>query len=245
MERWLRVLVLTVACAAASGCASLNLPSLHLPFMKAAEAVDESVPTEPEAEPPVTASDAQGAGPAVVTPVVSRRPVRQVKIDAEDFEVGPTMGILALEEFGVHPSYGARLAYHVSEDLFAEIDVGRSKGGLSSFERITGTNLFPNSGRQITYYDLGGYYNLLPGEVFIGKGRALNSALYVGGSIGALRFAGDNRFTASFGGGYRVMVNDWLSLRIDLRDRLMRSPLPGLGRASHNVESFLGFTVFF
>lgn len=245
MERWLRVLVLSGLCGLASGCASLNLPSLHLPFMKSVETVDESVPTEPEAEPPVAASDAQGAGPAVVQPVVSRRPVRQVKIDAEDFEVGPYMGILALEEFGVHPSYGARLAYHVSEDLFAEIDVGRSKGGLSSFERLSNTNLFPDSGRQITYYDLGGYYNLLPGEVFIGKGRALNSALYVGGSIGALRFAGDNRFTASFGGGYRVMVNDWLSLRIDLRDRLMRSPLPGMGRASHNVESYLGFTVFF
>jgi outer membrane beta-barrel protein len=246
MERWLRILILSGVCAATSGCASLNLPSFQLPFMQDKVAAPETVPVEEEETAgPVEASDANGESPSVVEPVVSRRPVRQVKIDAEDFEIGPYMGVMALEEFGMHPSYGVRMSYHVSEDLFAEVDVGRSKGGLSSYERLTGTNFFPDSGRQITYYDLGAYYNLLPGEIFLGRGRAFNSSLYVGGSVGAMRFAGDNRFTAALGGGYRVMVNNWLSLRVDLRDRLMRSPLPGLDRASHNLESYLGFTVFF
>lgn len=246
MERWLRILILSGVCALSTGCASLNLPSFHLPFLRDQVAGAETVPVEEtEGASPVAASGPLGESPSVVAPVVSRRQVRQVKIDAEDFEIGPYMGVLSLEEFGIHPSYGVRLSYHISEDLFAEVDVGRSKGGLASYERLTGTNFFPDSGRQITYYDLGAYYNLLPGEVFLGKGRALNTALYVGGSVGAMRFAGDNRFTAALGGGYRVMVNDWLSMRIDLRDRLMRSPLPGLGRASHNLESYLGFTVFF
>lgn len=246
MERWLRVLVLSGACALSSGCASLGLPSFQLPFQRDQVAAPEAVPAEePEAASPVEASGDRGESPSVVEPVVRRNPVRQVKIDAEDFEIGPYMGVMALEEFGLHPSYGVRLSYHISEDLFAEVDVGRSRAGFASYERLSGINLFPNSGRQITYYDLGAYYNLLPGEIFLGRGRALNTSLYVGGSIGALRFAGDNRFTASVGGGYRVMVNDWLSMRVDLRDRLMRSPLPGLGRASHNLESYLGFTVFF
>ncbi len=246
MERWLRVLILSGVCALSTGCASLNLPSFQLPFLRDKVADAEAVPVEEtESASPVAASGPLGESPSVVAPVVTRRQVRQVKIDAEDFEIGPYMGVVALEEFGLHPSYGVRLSYHLSEDLFAEVNVGRSKGGLASYERLTGINLFPDSGRQITYYDLGGYYNLLPGEVFLGRGRALNTSLYVGGSVGALRFAGDNNFTVAVGGGYRVMVNDWLSMRIDLRDRLMRSPLPGLGRASHNLESYLGFTVFF
>ena len=246
MERWLRVLILSGVCALSTGCASLNLPSFQLPFLRDKVADAEAAPVEEtESASPVAASGPLGESPSVVAPVVTRRQVRQVKIDAEDFEIGPYMGVLALEEFGLHPSYGVRLSYHLSEDLFAEVNVGRSKGGLASYERLTGINLFPDSGRQITYYDLGGYYNLLPGEVFLGRGRALNTSLYVGGSVGALRFAGDNNFTVALGGGYRVMVNDWLSMRIDLRDRLMRSPLPGLGRASHNLESYLGFTVFF
>ena len=246
MERWLRVLILSGVCALSTGCASLNLPSFQLPFLRDKVADTETVPVEEtDSASPVAASGPLGESPSIVAPVVTRRQVRQVKIDAEDFEIGPYMGVLALEEFGLHPSYGVRLSYHLSEDLFAEVNVGRSKGGLASYERLTGINLFPDSGRQITYYDLGGYYNLLPGEIFLGKGRALNTSLYVGGSVGALRFAGDNSFTVAVGGGYRVMVNDWLSMRIDLRDRLMRSPLPGLGRASHNLESYLGFTVFF
>ena len=246
MERWLRVLILSGVCALSTGCASLNLPSFQLPFLSDKVADTETVPVEEtESASPVAASGPLGESPSIVAPVVTRRQVRQVKIDAEDFEIGPYMGVLALEEFGLHPSYGVRLSYHLSEDLFAEVNVGRSKGGLASYERLTGINLFPDSGRQITYYDLGVYYNLLPGEIFLGKGRALNTSLYVGGSVGALRFAGDNSFTVAVGGGYRVMVNDWLSMRIDLRDRLMRSPLPGLGRASHNLESYLGFTVFF
>jgi len=244
MERWVRVLVLSGACLLASGCASLKLPSLRLPFM-AQPPVEQSAPTETPEEPPVVASDARGAAPSVISPTVKRTPVRQVRIEAEDFEIGPYVGALALEEFGMSPSYGMRVAYHISEDLFPEIDVGRSKAGPTSYERLTGDDLFPGNGRQITYYDLGGYYNLLPGEVFLGEGRALNSALYVGGSVGALRFGGNNHFTASVGAGYRVMVNDWLSLRADVRNRLMRSPIPGLGRASRNPETYVGFTVFF
>lgn len=246
MERWLRVLVLSGTCALAAGCTSLHLPSLRLPFMTA-QPVPESPPTEePTASPSVVASDTRGAVPArVIEPRVKRTVVRQVKIEAEDFEVGPYVGAMSLEEFGTNPAYGMRLSYHISEDLFAEIDVGRSKGATTSYERLTGDDLFPGSGRQVTYYDLGGYYNLLPGEVFLGKGRALNSALYVGGTVGALRMGGQNHFTAGLGVGYRVMVNDWLSLRADFRNRLMRSPIPGLGRASRNPEMVVGFTVFF
>ena len=34
MERWLRVLILSGVCALSTGCASLNLPSFQLPFLR-------------------------------------------------------------------------------------------------------------------------------------------------------------------------------------------------------------------
>ena len=89
MERWLRVLILSGVCALSTGCASLNLPSFQLPFLRDKVADTETVPVEEtESASPVAASGPLGESPSIVAPVVTRRQVRQVKIDAEDFEIG-------------------------------------------------------------------------------------------------------------------------------------------------------------
>ena len=58
--------------------------------------------------------------PTIVEPQVTRREVKTPKIKAKDFEVGAYFGALSIQDFGVNPVYGARLAYHVTEDFFME-----------------------------------------------------------------------------------------------------------------------------
>jgi outer membrane beta-barrel protein len=228
MESRIRVLLL-IACAVALGGCS------WWPFHK-----------KPAQEPvPVEATTADGAAPAVVEPTVVRRKIKTPSIKNSNFEIGPYMGTYSAQDFQVNPVVGARLAYHITEDFFAEALVGQTHTGRTSYERLSGgANLLTDSQRILTYYNLAFGYDLFPGEVFIGR-RAFNSALYVEGGFGATHFAGDDRFTVMMGAGYRLLLNNWLAAHVDVRDHIFDLSLFGSTQTSHNLETTLGVTVYF
>lgn len=229
MESRIRVLLLIAGSLALSGCSMW-------PFGK----------KDGEEPVPVEATTAEGTAPAVVEPEVERRKVKTPTIDATDFEVGGYVGTFSAEDFGVNPVFGARLAYHISEDFFAEAIVGRTETSRTSYERLSGAaDLLTDDERKLTYYNLSFGYNLFPGEVFVGRGRAFNSAFYVTAGVGSVKFAGDDRFSASVGAGYRLLLNDWLALHMDVRDHMYEVDLLGSNKNTHNLETTLGITVFF
>ena len=226
MESRFRVLFLIVAIVGLSGCAATkNLFGFG-----------------PEEAPPPS-SEPVGQ---VIDPEVERREVKEPAIDREDFEIGGYVGIMSIEDFGSNVSYGLRLAYHITEGFFVEGTVGQSDGGLTSFEVLSGgARLITDSERTMTYYNLNLGYNILPGEVFIGEGRAYNTNLYLIAGLGSTRFAGDDRFTVNVGAGYRFLLTDAVALHIDFRDHLFDIDLLGVEKTAHNLEGHLGFTVFF
>ena len=226
MESRFRVLFLIVSMISLSGCAATkNLFGFG----------DGEAPP-PTAEPPGQ----------VIDPQVERREVKEPKIDREDFEIGAFVGVLSIEDFGSDVSYGLRLAYHITEGFFLETTAGASRGGLTSFEELSGdARLISDSERDYYYYNLSLGYNILPGEVFLGEGRAYNTNLYLIAGLGATRFAGDDRFTVNVGAGYRFLLNDSVALHIDFRDHLYDIDLFGEEKTVHNLEGHLGFTVFF
>ena len=226
MESRFRVLFLIIATISLSGCAAMkNLFGFG----------DKETPP-PTAEPPGQ----------VIDPQVERREIKEPKIDREDFEIGVFAGILSIEDFGSDVSYGLRLAYHITEGFFLETTAGASRGGLTSFEELSGdARLISDSERDYYYYNLSLGYNILPGEVFLGEGRAYNTNLYLIAGVGATRFAGDDRFTVNVGAGYRFLLNDSVALHIDFRDHLYDIDLLGEEKTVHNLEGHLGFTVFF
>lgn len=183
----------------------------------------------------------------VIDPQVQRRDVRAPKIDTEDFEAGGYVGFMSVEDFGSNTVYGARLAYHISEGLFAEATLGMTDTGKTSYEVLSGSSapLLAPKDREFRYYDLSLGYNLLPGEVFIGGRHAFNSALYVLLGAGNTRFAGDDYFTFTYGAGYRVLATDWLALHVDVRDHMLDIDITGEDKTTHNIEFTLGATVFF
>jgi outer membrane beta-barrel protein len=228
----LRVLFLTVVAAAAlPGCALFGGDD---------EAEDTTIPVS---------SDAAAQTPEdrpVIEPQVERREIKRAKIDTEDFELGAYFGVLNIEDFESHTVYGGRLAYHLTEDFFIEGTVGRSKAGRTSYERLSGAaELLDDDDRDYTYYALSVGWNALPGEVFIGKNRAYNSAFYLVAGIGSTTFAGDDRFTVSGGFGYRILPTDWLAVHFDVRDHVFDIDLLGKKKIVNNLEAHLGLSIFF
>jgi len=192
--------------------------------------------------PPPTA-EAPGQ---VIDPDVERREIKEPKIDTENFEIGAFVGIMSVEDFESNIVYGVRLAYHVTEGFFVEGTFGQTDAGLTSFERLSGgAPILSDSDRTFTFYNLNLGYNILPGEVFFGEGRAYNTNLYLIGGLGSTRFAGDDRFTVNFGVGYRFLLTDSIALHLDFRDHLFDIDLLGEDKTVHNLEGNLGVTVFF
>lgn len=181
----------------------------------------------------------------IILPELDRRTIKEAKIDTEDYEVGIYGGALSIEDFGVNPVFGARIAYHVTESIFTEIAIGSSKASKTSFEVLSGgLQLLTDSQRDYTYYNISIGYNLLSGESFFGK-SAYNSDLYLIGGIGNTNFADDNHFTWTIGTGYRFIPRDWMALHIDVRDHLFKSDIIGINKLTHNIEITGGITIFF
>lgn len=182
----------------------------------------------------------------VIQPEIERRKIDVDKIDTEDFEVGIYTGLLSVEDFGANVVIGARAAYHVTEGVFFEATYAKSDTSETSYERLSGgAKLLTDEERKLTYYNISLGYNLFPGETFIGKNWAFNSALYVIGGVGNTSFAGDDRFTVNFGAGYRFLATDWLAFHFDVRDHIFDIDLLGNTKTAHNLETHGGITVFF
>ena len=140
----------------------------------------------------------------VIFPDVERRVIKPAEIDTEDFEVGGFAGIISIQDFNSEVVYGARAAWHVTEDFFFEASYGESEGDLTSYEKLSGGSpLFNDSERDYSYYGLALGWNILPGEIFLFDDRAFKSDLYLIGGAGSTDFLGDNWFTVTVGVGYR------------------------------------------
>ena len=205
------------------------------------------------AAPPLAAQETEQGLPAqsaerqrVVEPEVARREIGQPRIDTEDFEVGIYGGVMSVEDFGANSVVGLRFAYHISANFMLEAVYGQTDTGKTSFELLSGgAQLLDDDERKLTYYALDFGWNVLPGEAFVGRKRAFNTALYLMAGAGSSKFAGDDRFTANFGLGYRMLPNDWLAVHADVRDHLFDTDLLGEKKTAHNIEMHVGLTIFF
>ncbi len=182
----------------------------------------------------------------VFQPEVERRTIDLATIDSHDIEIGPYIGLLSVEDFGVNPVLGVRAAYHVTEDLFVEAATGSADTQRTSYERLSGAaQLLTDAQRRFSYYNMSVGYNILPGESFAGSGLAFNSALYLIGGIGVTTFAGSDRHTVNFGFGYRLVATDWLAIHIGVRDYVFSHDLFGADKTTNNLELQAAATWFF
>src|SRR5579863_6140504 len=239
MENGIRILLLAVVLAGLPGCASVRNWYQQRAQRHASGATDSQAAAAQQ-------TDDTTSPPRVIEPEVARRTIKVPRIKSSNIELGLDYGMLSIEDFGTNPVYGVTAAYHITEDFFFQAEAGRSHGGLTSYEVLSGNApLLTGSERRFTYYDLSLGYNFLPGEAFIGRGVAMTSAFYLLGGIGSTDFAGDTKFTVNFGAGYRVVPADWLALHVTVQDHVFQSSILGTTKLTNNLEARIGTTVFF
>ena len=242
MESRIRVLLLAAVATLTSACASLHWP-FHRHGQPASAAAGQTA--DEAADASAAAADA-AAPPTVIEPQVERRKIKVPKIRSHNIELGAYFGELSIESYTAAPLTGLKFDYHITEDFFFEASAGRATAGKTSYETLGGNvQLLTNAERRFTYYNLSLGYNVLPGEIFIGRRVAMTSALYLISGIGSVKFAGDQDFTVNFGAGFRVLPTDWLALHIDVQDLAFRSNIFTVYRLQNNLQATIGMSVFF
>ncbi len=108
----LRLLFLiALAATTLPGCALFRRGDVSLP------------PASTEPQPQTAGAEVVTGEPSdkpIIDPQVERREIKRTRIDTEDFELGAYVGVLSIEDFESNVVYGARLAYHLTEDFFLE-----------------------------------------------------------------------------------------------------------------------------
>ena len=127
---------------------------------------------------PAWAQEAKTATEQVIVPQVERREVKPPQYPSRDFAVGLFAGSYATENFGAAAVGGLRLSYHITEDIFVDAALGQSKVSDENYRQILPGGIFANGSEKLSYYSVSAGYNVLPGEVFIGRGNALACLLY-------------------------------------------------------------------
>ncbi len=218
------------------------LPSLLLGLTLAIAAVPMAAHAQ---QTRASEAASQSAKEQVVVPDVDRRDVRAPRIASKDFEVGLLFGTYAVQNFGSSAVTGLRLGYHLSEDLFAELAYGQAKVSDDTYRQILPGGIFGGQTASLKYTSLSAGYNVLPGEVFIGKGIAKATAVYLLGGVGSTNFNQQRLQTFNLGLGMRVYLHDRFSVRVDLRDHIFSLDLLGKRERTQNIELTAGLSYYF
>ena len=185
------------------------------------------------------------ANEQVVVPQVDRRDVRTPRYPSKDFELGAFLGTYSAENFGSSMVYGLRLGYHITEDVFVQATYGTTEVSDEAFRRVLPGGIFANPKETLKYYNLSAGYNILPGEIFLGRNVAKASAVYVIAGIGSTDFISQKKQTINFGLGMRVLLRERFSVQVDIRDHVYSLDLLGENTSTNNVEFTAGLSWYF
>ena len=177
---------------------------------------------------------------------VERRTVLEDILDNENFELGVQLGVMSIEDFETNAWVSAHFAYHITEFFYAKARYGQSEAGQTSFEKLVNVPpLLTDEQRKLRYYGLSIGYNLMPGEIFLGRDFALNSIFSIELGGGTTEFAGDEKFTVNLSANYRVFLTDWLTWDIGMSDYIFDTAITGESKTSHNLNFTTGFAFYF
>ena len=183
---------------------------------------------------------------SLVQPQIERTEFDESAIDVDDFEITIFTGMLSIEDFGVNSVTGFKLSYHVNESVFVQVEAGESDAGETSFEVLNGgAPLLAEEERALEYYQFNVGYNVFPGEAFVSEETTLNNAFYLIAGIGDTEFAGDDRYTYSYGFGYRLIFWDSVAFNADLRNYVFDMDVFGEEEETNNIAYTFALSLFF
>jgi outer membrane beta-barrel protein len=184
-----------------------------------------------------------GEQPATQTvdPNLQRPEVEVKQIKPEDFEAGAYASVLVIDRHNAIGLYGARVAFHKTENLFVEGNYAfSSRTGFTQAASLFGNNKPADLDYKSYGFSIG--YNLFPGDLYLTKNFTLPFVIYGIAGLGYAKLEDDNHTAYSLGGGIKMMPTDWLALRIEVRDQAWS--VKGGGR-DDNAEISFGIAGYF
>ncbi|VAW69833.1 hypothetical protein MNBD_GAMMA09-2487 [hydrothermal vent metagenome] len=182
----------------------------------------------------------------VIQPEIERMDFQEARINVDSIEVILSFGLLSIEDFGTNSFLGAKLAYRVSENFFVDAEFGSSKAGQSSFDISNpGLPVLSTDDKNYSFYLINIGYDIFPGESFVTRNTTFNTAFYLISGAGNTKFAGGDNFTFSWGFGYRVVANNYMTAYFDLRDHTFELDVFGDAKRTNNIEISLGVGFYF
>lgn len=191
-----------------------------------------------------TLSLAQDENVRVIEPDVEGSEARYAAIDNERFELGAYFGMLSVEDFGSEVVSGIELSYHITPAWMLQFNYGEASVDKAAFE-IGDRSFLAENDRDFEYYSLSAAYRLLRGRSFFGSRNKYDSDIYLLAGPERVRFAGDGEWGLGFGVSYRLVLADWVTANVDIREHLVKRTFIGERKQTMNTELRIGFSWLF
>jgi len=192
-----------------------------------------------------TGLDIEQVSKPVIQPEIERMEFDEAKINPDNFEIIASFWLISIEDFGSSTVLGAKLSYRVSENFFTTLEFGLSTAGRSTAETFLDIDILTPDERDYTYYLINLGYDIFPSESFVTDSTTFNTAFYVVAGAGNTQFAGRDNFTFSWGLGYRVIINNYLTTYFDVRDHTFELDFIGETKRTNNMEITFGVGYYF
>ena len=181
----------------------------------------------------------------IIEPETRDRRVKAAEIDTERFELGVYGGLLSVENFNTNPVGGLSFSFHLTKQWLLQANAASSSFNLSSREENAGIELFPEDDEKLNYYDLNVGFKLLDGRSYFSQKRKYDSSLYIIAGAGNADFVGQSSTLINFGLSYRSVITDYLTLNVDIRNRIFEQTIGEETEQTNNGELTLGLNLLF
>lgn len=171
----------------------------------------------------------------IVTPEAEQVLINDADLANVGLSTGGYIGVINFENFNSSIMLAWFINYPFDEDLFVSAELGASLVNDTEYRNI-GLPLLSEEEVVAGFYSVLLGYNVLPGEVYWQKGRAIRSDIYLLGGVGSINIDNNNYVTLQFGAGLKLELDNEHSIRIEFRDRLIDTDILGSNKLTNNTE---------
>lgn len=199
---------------------------------------------------PDVSANAQCIDEAIRDELNARRKYRGVQKrlfqKAGRHELSVTGGMYAADLLSSSPMFQGAYTFHFTEDLGLEASFGYTRSRSELIEIVEETQSFTlvRLNEPVLLYQGHLVWSLAYGKVrwFAGSISRFDFNMALGGGVT------DNQtalgLTFSGGVGLKFFFGDWFSLRIDVRDQVLKQEVLGESRLVNNIATTAGFSMF-
>lgn len=181
----------------------------------------------------------------IIEPTKKPNDIKNAAIDDERFEAGGYAGLIALEDFNAVSITGIHISFHLTPSWVLTAAYGKSGAPEASFEEVLGGNFVEDRDSGFQYIAVLGGYELYEGRSFRGKNKKFSTHLYLDAGIENVEFIGETNTGFVMGASYKIVINDWLTSDLRMRDHIVKRSFLEQNKITQNLELSFGLSALF